>query len=147
MLLCVGLSLLLHIAVAVLLVLLPQQKKEPWQKKQPQATRALRVVRASARKTPADSPQEEKPAEQLPFAKTSADTPQRRPGQPEYEGRRDTRAASETADRRSEAHAPSMHGEAKEEIVTFDQERQEGDLEHEGKKEPSPPQPRLCRWR
>ena len=145
LLLCVGLSLLLHAAVAVLLVLLPPQEKVPRQKKQPQGTRAVRVVRvvrAVERKTPADTPQEEeKPSEQLPFAKTSADTPQRRPEQPEYEGKRDTRAASETSDRRSEAHAPSMHGETKEEMVTFDQDRQEGDLEHEGKKEPSPPQP------
>ena len=141
-LLCVGLSLLLHAGVALLLVLLPPQEKMPRPKKQPQATRAVRVVRAAARKAPADAPQEEEePAEELPFAKTSADTPQRRPDQPEYEGKRDTRAASETTDRRSEAHAPSMHGEAKEEIVTFDQERQEGDLEHEGKNAPNPPQP------
>ena len=78
-LLCVGLSLLLHAGVALLLVLLPPQEKMPRQKKQPQATRAVRVVRAAARKAPADAPQEEeKPAEQLPFAKTSADTPQRR---------------------------------------------------------------------
>ena len=142
LLLCVGLSLLLHAAVAALLVLLPPQEKVPRQKKQPQGSRAVRVVRAVERKAPADTSQEEeKPSEQLPFAKTSADTPQRRPEQPEYEGKRDTRAASETADRRNEAHAPSMHGEAKEELVTFDQDRQEGDLEHEGKKEPNPPQP------
>jgi hypothetical protein len=142
LLLCVGLSLLLHAAVAVLLVMLPPQEKVPRQKKQPQGSRAVRVVRAVEREAPADTPQEEeKPSEQLPFAKTSADTPQRRPEQPEYEGKRDTRAASETADRRSEAHAPSMHGEAKAELVTFDQDRQEGDLEHEGKKEPNPPQP------
>ena len=145
LLLCVGLSLLLHAAVALLLVMLPPQEKVPRQKKQLQGTRAVRVVRAVERKTPADTPQEEeKPGEQLPFAKTSADTPQRRPEQPEYEGKRDTRAASETADRRSEAHAPSMHGEAKEELVTFDQERQNGDLEHEGKaqqQQPSPPVP------
>ncbi|MBR5879765.1 MAG: hypothetical protein IKY91_09420, partial [Akkermansia sp.] len=118
-LLCVGLSLLLHAAVAVVLVLMPPQEKMPRPEKQVEGTRAVRVVRAVERKTPADTPQaEEKPSEQLPFAKTSADTPQRRPEQPEYEGKRDTRAASETADRRSDAHAPSMHGEAREELVT-----------------------------
>ena len=141
-LLCVGLSLLLHAAVAVVLVLMPPQEKMPRPEKQVEGTRAVRVVRAVERKTPADTPQaEEKPSEQLPFAKTSADTPQRRPEQPEYEGKRDTRAASETADRRSDAHAPSMHGEAREELVTFDQDRQEGDLEYEGKNAPKPPQP------
>ena len=141
-LLCVGLSLLLHAAVAVVLVLMPPQEKMPRPEKQLQGTRAVRVVRAVERKAPADTPQaEEKPSEQLPFAKTSADIPQRRPEQPEYEGKRDTRAASETADRRSDAHAPSMHGEAREELVTFDQDRQEGDLEHEGKNAPKPPQP------
>ena len=149
-LLCVALSLLLHVLLGAMILLLPPQERVE-RKKKPKQARTVRVVRTAERKkadkqkqqqdSPQNQPQEE--PEQKPFAKTSADTPQRRPDQPEYEGKRDTRAASDpdAEHRRSDAHAPAQNGEEKEELVTFDQERQDGDLEHEGKRREEPQQP------
>ena len=151
-LLCVALSVLLHVLLGLLILLIPPQEKM----KRPKAARKARpvkVVRTAARKKAdeqkkqaAAAPKEEprKPSKQKPFAKTSADTPQAPPDQPDYEGRRSTRAASAPDARHlaSAKHAPAMTGEQKEEIVTFDQSRQEGDLEHEGKSTPpTPPVP------
>lgn len=153
-LLCVALSVLLHLLLALLLLLLPPQQKV---KREPPARKArpVRIVRTDARKKadmqkqaqqPQPPPREKPrpPAEQKPFAKTSADTPQALPDQPDYEGKRSTRAASapDARHRASANHAPAMNGEEKEELVTFDQKRQEGDLEHEGlNKPPVPPAP------
>lgn len=151
-LLCVALSLLLHLLLGLIILLMP-----PPEKKQPRKTarkaRAVKVVRSAARKK-ADAQKKQQapqppqpprqPSEQKPVVKTSADTPQARPDEPEYEGKRDTRAASapDARHRASADHAPAMNGEEKKELVTFDQERQEGDLEHEGKKHtPAPPVP------
>ena len=153
-LLCVALSVLLHVLLACLLLLLPPQETVKRQEK-PRKARAVQVLRTAARKKAdaqkkqaAEAPQKpEQPTEEKPFAKTSADTPQALPDQPDYEGQRNTRAASEpdAAYRRADAPAPAQNGEEKEELVTFDQDRQEGDLEHEGRNEPvtqpAPPAP------
>lgn len=146
-LLCVALSILLHAGLGLLILLmLPQERI-----KRPQATqraRSIQVVRTAARKQadtapPQPPPEPEKPHEQRPTAKTSADSPQALPDQPEYEGMRNTRAASapDARHRASNAHAPAMDGEEKDELVTFDQERQHGDLEHEGKAQPQTSEP------
>ena len=153
-LLCVALSLLLHGLLAWLILLMPPQEKVKLQEK-PRKARAVQVLRTAARKKAdvqkkqaAEAPQKpEAPAEEKPFAKTSADTPQALPDQPDYEGKRNTRAASapDAAHRRADTPAPAQNGEEKEELVTFDQKRQEGDLEHEGRNEaatqPAPPAP------
>lgn len=145
--LCVLLSLLLHLAGMALLGLLPmQERKYP----APKATRMVRVERVN----PTEKKQSEKPAaapqqeeeKPKPFAKTNPDTPERTPDEAQYESNRSTRAASEedAVHRRSDADAPALNGrerEEDEELVTFDSERQEGDLEHEGKNEPAPPTP------
>ena len=149
-LLCVALSILLHAGLGLLLLLLPPQERI----KRPLAThraRAIQVVRTAARKQadtaatqrPPAEEQPEQPRELRPTAKTSTDTPQALPDQPEYEGGRNTRAASAPDARHhaSAAHAPAMEGEAKEELVTFDQERQDGPLEHEGKAQQQTPEP------
>ena len=150
-LLCVVLSILLHLVLVGLILLVPPQQVVQKTKKAHQRQRVLKVLRTTTRKktptvqkkTEADArKQEQHPNEQKPFAKTSADTPQARPEQPEYEGKRDTRAASapDARQRASAEHAPAMNGEEKKEIVTFDQERQEGDLTHEGRAaRPTPP--------
>ena len=148
-LLCVALSLLLHLLLGVILLLLPPP--EPRKRAAaPGRGRAVQVLRTEARRKadalkqqeapkPSDTRQPEKT-----FVKTSADTPQALPDQPDYEGRHSTRAASDpdASHRRSEAPAPAQNGDEKEELVTFDQERQDGDLEHEGKNTAAtPPQP------
>ena len=151
-LLCVVLSVLLHVLLGLLLVLAPPPERLKPQKKQLHQARQVRVLRTATRKKadmqkkhPAAPREKEQKSAQKPFAKTSAETRQRRPEQPEYEGKRDTRAASATnaPHRRSDAAAPAQEGEEKEELVTFDQERQEGDLEHEGlrRKQQQPPAP------
>ena len=146
-LLCVALSVLLHGVLGFLILLMPPQERT----KRPKATRqarAIQVARTAARKRAdagmaAQPPKPEQPHEQRPTAKTSADTPQALPDQPEYEGKRSTRAASapDARHRAGNAHAPAMNGEEKDELVTFDQERQEGELEHEGKAPQQPPAP------
>lgn len=147
-----ALSFLLHVLLGLLILLIPPQEKMK-RAKAARKARPVKVVRTAARKKAdeqkkqaADAAEEapRKPSEQKPFAKTSADTPQALPDQPDYEGKRSTRAAS-APDARHLAgaeHAPAMTGEQKGEIVTFDQNRQEGDLEHEGKSTPpTPPAP------
>ena len=147
-----ALSVLLHVLLGLLILLIPPQEKVK-RAKPARKARPVKVLRTAARKKAdeqkkqaAAAPKEEprKPSEQKPFAKTSADTPQARPDQPDYEGLRSTRAASAPDARHlaSAEHAPAMTGEQKEEIVTFDQNRQEGDLAHEGKSTPpTPPLP------
>ena len=162
-LLCVALSALLHGVLGMLLLLLPQQD-EVKRTKGTHKSRAVKVVRTAARKkadvaTKQQAAAEQKPKvprEQKPTVKTSADTPQALPDTPDYEGKHSTRAASapNARHRANSEHAPAMEGVKKDELVTFEQERQEGDLQHEGKKrpesrqipptpqpEPEPPQP------
>lgn len=148
-LLCVALSLLLHILLGCLLILLPPQNKEKRIKMR--KTAHVKVIRR-AEKKPAEKKSEKAPrltekkkhtdpGKEKPFAKTSAETPQTAPAQPEYEGLRNTRAASAPDARHlaSAEQAPAMTGEKKEELVTFNQERQKGELEHENKHTQSAP--------
>ena len=152
-LLCVALSLLLHGALGLILLLLPPQEKVK-RARVAHKSRAVKVVRTAARKKadvapkqqPAAPEKHKTPHTKRPTVKTSTDTPQAVPDQPEYEGKRSTRAASspDARHRTSAAHAPAMEGEEKDELVTFDQARQDGDLEHEGKaqqQQPAPPAP------
>lgn len=149
-LLCVALSVLLHGVLGLLLLLLPPQKRVKRARVMHKA-RAVQVVRTAARKKAdaAKKPQAaadqkpEAPREQRPTVKTSADTPPALPDTPAYEGRRSTRAASapDARHRASADHTPAMNGEEKKELVTFEQERQEGDLQHEGKKSVAAPHP------
>lgn len=146
-LLCVVLSMLLHVALGLLILLLPPQEKVQRQKTARKA-RPVRIVRTPARKEadaaskppPAAPRQPQEKREQKSTVKTSADTPQALPDMPEYEGRRNTRAASapDARHRASAEHAPAMDGEEKKELVTFEQDRQEGDLQHEGRKQQQP---------
>lgn len=128
----------------------PQEKVK--RDKAARKARPVKVVRTAARKkadarkqqAAARKEEQKTPGEQKAFAKTSAETPQARPEQQDYEGKRSSRAASapDARHRASAEHAPAMDGKEKEELVTFDQERQEGDLEHEGKSTPhTPPAP------
>ena len=141
--LCVLLSLLLHLILALLLALSFSQTKS---KASPAATSAAkqRFVRVLRPKNTQHNQQEEQ--QRKPFAKISADAPQLLPERPDYEGRRNTRSASaaDAEHLRSEKEAPAQRGEDKDEIVTFEQERQDGPLEHEGQKPQQvlpPPQP------
>lgn len=140
-LLCLVLSLLVHGALAALLLLLPEGEK---QVVRPHAAkvRMVQVVRMKEEPKP-PATQEEKIDKS--FAKTSADVPQRQPERADFEGARNARAMSDPTarDRRSEEEAPAQHGRERteeEEVVTFDQERQDGDLAYEGK-EQTPPAP------
>lgn len=140
-LLCLVLSLLVHAALAVMILLLPERERKAAGPRAGKA-RMMQVVcvKAEEKQQAAQAEKTEKN-----FAKTNADAPQQRPERANFEGSRDTRAMSDPTarDRRSEAEAPAQHGRERteeEEIVTFDQERQEGDLAYEGKKQ-TPPAP------
>lgn len=143
--LCVLLSLLLHLLLALLLVLSSSHagKKNITQTTRPTQQRLIRVQR---KLTPQPEQQRKEQQKQLPFAKTSADAPQMLPERADFEGSRNTRASSspDAEHLRSEKEAPAQRGEKKDEPVTFDQTRQDGDLNHEGQQPqqpPAPPQP------
>lgn len=149
--LCLLLSLVLHGALALLLLALPKQERSESGRSQVYKTRAVQVLRRAS--SPASKPKEEnkhpeqKKTEKA-FAKTSADARQARPDRADYEGSHDSRAASDPTarDRRSEEEAPAAHGRERqkdEEIVTFDQEHQEGELNAEGKRQSAPAPPPL----
>ncbi|MCQ2364712.1 MAG: hypothetical protein MJ051_04070 [Akkermansia sp.] len=147
-LLCLALSLLMHTALATLLLLLPENAKKTPQTPRAGMARMVQVVRVKAEARPDEKERPKTPTaekSEQPFAKTSADTPRQRPEHADFEGARDTRAMSDPTarDRRSEAEAPAQYGRERtdeEEIVTFDQDRQEGDLAYEGKQQ-TPPAP------
>lgn len=145
--LCLLLSLLLHAGLMVALCLLPQSgKRRMVHTVSAQAPRMVQVRRAQAEK---QTPPEPKTADERldkPFAKTSPDTPQAPPEQADFVGARRSRAASDPTarDRRSEAHAPAAEGRERsdaEEIVTFDEERQDGELSSEGRNGSAPTAP------
>lgn len=135
--LCVLLSILLHLLLAFLLILSSStEANKITSATTPSAKqRFVRIQRTNS------TLQEER--QRIPFAKTTADTPQSLPERTDYEGARNTRAASEANAEhlRSEKDAPAQRGEEKDEIVTFEQKRQDGPLEHEGPKAQQPPAP------
>ena len=138
-LLCILLSLTVHAAGAWLILQLPESQQNR-QNKQASAvtTRALQIKRAKKKepeKTEAPPPK--------PFAKTDADRPEERPEEADFEGKRNSRAEGVTdgPQRRSDAPAPTMAGEEKEELNTVERERQDGPIEHEGKNRPTPAPP------
>ncbi len=146
MALCVLLSLLLHAGLAWALCLLPRDSGSR-QKERPstQTARHVQVVRAKPRrKTPAAQAALQSQQAQAPFAKTSADEQNHRPENADFVGSRDSVASGgpDAPQRQSDAPMPTMTGrESEEEIVTFDQQRQDGELAHEGKAAEVPPSP------
>lgn len=123
-LVCLLLSLLLHLLLAYAVMMLPHPPQRQFGKQRFQEHR-VRIVRNQV------PPQSRK---ELSFAKTDVETPQQRPDAPDYRGNRDTRSASapEAKRLRHEQKAPAMEGEIQEEMNTLEQERQEGPLAFEG---------------
>lgn len=144
--LCFGVSVLLHAGLALFLA---HYTEPPAPKRPPnKPARLLTVVRAKD-KDRVPQPQQKK---DKPFAKTDADRPQQPPLQPDFEGQRNTRAEGmETATRQNTTPLPTQDGEEKPFFNHLQQERQDGAIEHYGKKEkaatptaptpPTPPQP------
>ena len=135
--LCVLLSLLLHTALAWVVLQIPR----PAHQKTAQQTRAPRLVKVVRKKEKPAAPQDEQ--KERAVVKTNPDAPQVAPERPEFEGNRDSRAASDpdSRDKLADREAPAMTGREQEEMVTFDETRQDGDLKHEGKRETTPSQP------
>ncbi len=136
------LSLLLHAGAAWALNWLPPAPQPTWQAPAPQPARRVKLRRAKPPREAVTPPSNES---QLPFAKTSADEPEHRPEQADFVGKRDSVASGgpDAPQRFSDAPLPTMAGrEREEEVVTFHQERQDGNLAHEGKTNAHPaPQP------
>lgn len=128
MLLCIVLSLLLHLLILALLMLVPESP-DGSARHHRRTPRALHVLRPPAKKQP--KPQEEKPKPPRNFGKTSPDVPETLPRDPDRIGNRNTEGASELVPDSSEK-APHMEGEERpEEVNPLDQERQDGDLASE----------------
>lgn len=92
--------------------------------------RGVRVVQVVREQVP----KEEGPRT---FAKTDPDAEERAPLEADFVGKRHAVAsgAEYAPERRSDAPLPTQNGEEQEDVVTFDQERQEGDLAYDGKVE------------
>lgn len=135
---CVLLSLLLHAAGAWLL----QQLPEPPPPARPKRTATGRVLQIHRLPKTAPSPPKEH-TQPPPVVKTSPDRPDEHPEQTDFRGSRNTRAEGEADAPRKESESPypSMMGEEKEELNTVEQERQDGSLEHDGRKHPMPATP------
>ncbi len=142
--LCVVLSLLLHLGLAWSLDLLPHSGRSRSNAPSPRSSRHVQVLRSTPRQAKATPHEQNEKREEKPFAKTSADEPEQRPQQADFIGNHHSVASGdEDAPRRtSDAPLPTMAGrEQEDEIVTFDQERQDGELAHEGKSGETPPTP------
>lgn len=85
-------------------------------------------------------PEEDKP---MPFAKTSADAPEVLPEVADFVGERNTAesAAADAPQRVSDAPRPTLDGVEREDTAMADQERQDGDLQHEALAAALPPVP------
>ncbi|MBQ9835409.1 MAG: hypothetical protein IJO34_03710 [Akkermansia sp.] len=139
-LLCIIMSVFVHMLTVLGLLLLPEPDAPNRGSTQHESDR-----HSSAKRNIRIHRTQEAKQETPHFAKTSPEAQQEKPDKAEFEGRHNTQASGDNAAprRQSDAPVPTMQGEDKKEIVTFDQERQEGALEHEGKQDttPSPPQP------
>ncbi len=139
--LCLLLSLLIHLLFALILLNLPEKKAA--KPVGDNVARAVRLHRMAKKENQDEKPPAE-PDKNKPFAKTDPDQAERRPEREDFVGKRNARAASDENARGYEGESlhPSMTGEKKEEIVAFDQQRQQGDLEHDGRRNtPDTPPP------
>lgn len=131
--LCLLLSLLLHLLFALLLLNMPEKKATNTAGNK--VALAIRLHRAEKAGKQEEKPPGE-PEQNKPSAKTDPDQAEQRPEQDDFIGKRNARAASDKDARgyEGESTLPSMTGEKKEEIVAFDQQQQQGDLEHDGRR-------------
>lgn len=133
---CLLLSLAFHIGTAAVLVLTVQAPFNKRQADKSSTQHVYHLTLSTPEKQASHTPPPEKETEQKPFAKTDPDRPQQPPDHADFEGQRDTRAEGmDNTTRSSDAPLPTMEGEEKEEINTLHQERQDGDVDFNGKKE------------
>lgn len=134
MLFCLLCSLLLHAAGGGLLLLLPPSRRQTGQAAASTPAQQRRFITLKKADIPAA-------AQELPFAKTNPDLDESRPETPTHQSRRNSRAASDPNARHlySEDNAPAVEGKEDDGDALFRQEHQDGDIEHEGKKEQMPP--------
>lgn len=143
LLIALTLSLLLHALMIVLFYYFAPTHSQAGTATAEQ-TRQVQIVREK-KQEPKDSPTPpEKQEEKDPrFAKTSAETPEQVPQEPDYIGSRDTSISGDKnpAQEQSDDDTPSMEGEDKDELNTVEQDKQEGDLEFDGLKQTQAQQP------
>ena len=129
--LCVALSLLVHGSVGwALLVSLRSGVGRGLGRESAQVGGSVRVLQVIR---PEQEPEEKRPK---PFAKTSPDVEESVPWETDFVGKHSSVAdgAKDAPKRRSDAPVPTQDGaEDLEEVVTFDQKRQDGELEYDGK--------------
>lgn len=144
MALCLLISLIFHLLLAIFLVITTTHTPKKAQPAQHKGNRAILVTRTTEKKKKANTSEPKQQTETpKPFAKTDADRPQQRPERADFEGQRDARAEGmNNRARKDDKPLPTMEGEDKKEVNTLQQERQDGDVEYYGKKDTVPtPQP------
>lgn len=143
--LCVLLSALLHGLLAWWIFPFDFKRKSPEARRGGERRILLVARRDAPRKQPAAMPRPE-PGKKPAWVKTSTEQKKKKPREPDYIGVRNTSASGgkKQPDKKEGELLPDQDGiERKNDITLFDQERQEGELEHDGKKRtaPSPPSP------
>lgn len=126
---CLLLSLLIHggLVCTMPLALLSITPAPP--APQPPKQRVVQII------PPAPEPPQEVKTDPDRMVKTDPDQPEQEPEQADFRGKRSSSesAAANAPDRYDDAPLPTQNGEEDpNEIITFDQDRQEGDLAHEG---------------
>ncbi len=139
--LCLLLSLLVHAALAWWAFPFDFRRKTP--EARSGGERRLLLVHRRAEPKKNEQPRN-KPQQDPQWVKTSTEQKRQRPHEPDYIGKRPTAASGgrRQPDKKEGEPLPDQDGlERRGEIVLFDQERQEGDLEHDGKKRATPATP------
>ncbi len=146
LIICLLLSLILHVALIFLLPANLVHKRDAAAQEKTKLSRQIRIVREEPKSKDAKPEQPDEPEKEPQFAKTNPDLLEKRPEEPDYIGARNSRISGESdqPDKTDGENAPnSSKGVEKDELVTFDQEHEDGPLENEGRKgkAPQPAQP------
>lgn len=139
--LCLLLSLFAHAALAWWALPFDFQRKTPEARRGGERRILLVQRKPKPHTTGVDK---DEPKKEPRWVKTSSEQKQQRPQEPDFIGRRSTTASGgrKQPDNREGELLPDQDGrERRGEIVLFDQERQEGDLAHDGKKRATPAPP------
>ncbi len=143
--LCIFVSLFLHLLVALFVFWTINQREKD---KAPQSSRStasrtieLQINKPEEKKIVTEEEENIEKPEPPSFAKSNPDIPEELPDEPDYIGKRNTRLSggSDKPDLSVGEDLPMLDGEEKDELVTFDQDLQEGDVEFDGKIQESPP--------
>lgn len=146
--LCLLLSVLVHALLAWWVFPFDFKRKTPEARRGGERRILLVQRRPEEPKKNAGLHPKEQPKKEPMWVKTSTEQKKKKPREPDYIGVRNTSASGgrKQPDKKEGDLLPDQDGiDRKNDITLFDQKRQEGDLEHDGKKPTPPTQPSSSR--